>query len=83
MLERKDLFNPMGATLTGEKQYRARGYSVVERIEAPLGNGGVLAHRKNDQAGLGFERPDALDCLTQQPALVVAIEKRHGVPYDG
>jgi GNAT superfamily N-acetyltransferase len=29
----------MGATLTGERLYLLRGYSVVERIEVPLGNG--------------------------------------------
>lgn len=29
----------MGATLTGVRLYLARGYSVVERIEVPLGNG--------------------------------------------
>jgi RimJ/RimL family protein N-acetyltransferase len=28
----------MGATLTGEKLFRARGYQMVERIEVPLGD---------------------------------------------
>ena len=32
----------MGATLTGEKLYRERGYSAVERIAAPLSNGAFL-----------------------------------------
>lgn len=32
----------MGATLTGEKLYRVRGYEPVERIEVPLGNGAKL-----------------------------------------
>ena len=32
----------MGATLTGEKLYRVRGYEPVERIEVPLGNGVTL-----------------------------------------
>jgi len=29
----------MGATLTGERLFRARGYRVIERIEVPLGEG--------------------------------------------
>ena len=32
----------MGATLTGEKLYRVRGYEPVDRIEVPLGNGATL-----------------------------------------
>ena len=32
----------LGATLTGERLFRARGYSAVERIEAPLPNGAAL-----------------------------------------
>jgi GNAT superfamily N-acetyltransferase len=33
----------LGATLTGERLYRARGYHVVERVEAPL-TGGLSLH---------------------------------------
>jgi GNAT superfamily N-acetyltransferase len=29
----------LGATLTGERLFRARGYEVVERLEVPLSNG--------------------------------------------
>jgi GNAT superfamily N-acetyltransferase len=29
----------LGATLTGERLYSARGYEPIERIEVPLGNG--------------------------------------------
>lgn len=29
----------LGATLTGERLYRARGYSVVEHVDAPLAGG--------------------------------------------
>ena len=29
----------LGATLTGERLYRARGYTAVERIDVPLSNG--------------------------------------------
>jgi N-acetylglutamate synthase-like GNAT family acetyltransferase len=29
----------MGATLTGERLFRARGYRVIERVEVPLGQG--------------------------------------------
>ncbi|MBX9604424.1 MAG: GNAT family N-acetyltransferase [Bryobacteraceae bacterium] len=32
----------MGATLTGEKLYRLRGYREVERMEVPLPNGAAL-----------------------------------------
>ncbi len=32
----------LGATLTGEYLYKARGYRAVERIEVPLGNGASL-----------------------------------------
>jgi GNAT superfamily N-acetyltransferase len=32
----------LGATLTGERLFRARGYAVAERIEAPLPNGASL-----------------------------------------
>ncbi|WP_321476661.1 GNAT family N-acetyltransferase [uncultured Paludibaculum sp.] len=32
----------MGATLTGERLYRERGYEPVERIEVPLPNGASL-----------------------------------------
>ncbi len=32
----------LGATLTGEPLYRARGYEVLERIEVPLPNGATL-----------------------------------------
>jgi N-acetylglutamate synthase-like GNAT family acetyltransferase len=32
----------LGATLTGEHLYAARGYAVVERIEVPLANGEAL-----------------------------------------
>ena len=32
----------LGATLTGERLFRARGYAPVERIEAPLANGASL-----------------------------------------
>lgn len=32
----------MGATVTGEKLYRMRGYVEVERIAVPLGNGEAL-----------------------------------------
>jgi GNAT superfamily N-acetyltransferase len=32
----------LGATLTGERLFRARGYSVADRIEAPLPNGASL-----------------------------------------
>ena len=32
----------LGATLTGERLYRARGYSAVERIDVPLANGALL-----------------------------------------
>jgi GNAT superfamily N-acetyltransferase len=32
----------MGATLTGERLYEARGYTVIERIEVPLANGAAL-----------------------------------------
>lgn len=32
----------MGATITGEKMYRVRGYEPVERLEVPLVNGAKL-----------------------------------------
>jgi N-acetylglutamate synthase-like GNAT family acetyltransferase len=32
----------MGATLTGQRLFRARGYEAVDRIEVPLGNGESL-----------------------------------------
>jgi GNAT superfamily N-acetyltransferase len=32
----------LGATITGERLYRARGYEVIDRIEAPLANGASL-----------------------------------------
>lgn len=32
----------MGATLTGERLYRVRGYQAVERIQVPLANGAAL-----------------------------------------
>jgi GNAT superfamily N-acetyltransferase len=32
----------LGATLTGERLYRVRGYEAVERVEAPLRNGELL-----------------------------------------
>jgi hypothetical protein len=32
----------MGATLTGQKLFGARGYRAVGRIEVPLGNGITL-----------------------------------------
>jgi GNAT superfamily N-acetyltransferase len=32
----------LGATLTGERLFRARGYQAIERIEVPLGNGMAL-----------------------------------------
>lgn len=32
----------LGATVTGERLYRARGYEVIERIEVPLSNGASL-----------------------------------------
>jgi GNAT superfamily N-acetyltransferase len=32
----------LGATITGERLYQARGYQVIERIDAPLGNGESL-----------------------------------------
>ena len=32
----------LGATLTGEPLYRARGYEILERIEAALSNGTTL-----------------------------------------
>ncbi len=32
----------MGATLTGVAFYKAKGYSALENLEAPLGNGEVL-----------------------------------------
>jgi GNAT superfamily N-acetyltransferase len=32
----------LGATLTGEQLFRARGYAAIERIEAPLANGASL-----------------------------------------
>jgi GNAT superfamily N-acetyltransferase len=32
----------MGATLTGERLFRARGYTIIERIEVPLGDGITL-----------------------------------------
>jgi GNAT superfamily N-acetyltransferase len=32
----------MGATITGERLYRERGYTAIERIEVPLGNGALL-----------------------------------------
>jgi len=32
----------MGATLTGERLYRARGYRVLEAMEVPLANGASL-----------------------------------------
>jgi GNAT superfamily N-acetyltransferase len=32
----------LGATITGERLYRARGYQAIERIEVPLGNGALL-----------------------------------------
>jgi GNAT superfamily N-acetyltransferase len=32
----------LGATLTGEKLFRTRGYSFVERIEVPMSNGHTL-----------------------------------------
>ena len=32
----------LGATLTGERLYSARGYEPIDRIEVPLGNGASL-----------------------------------------
>jgi GNAT superfamily N-acetyltransferase len=32
----------LGATITGERLYRARGYQAIERIEVPLANGASL-----------------------------------------
>jgi hypothetical protein len=32
----------LGATITGERLYRARGYQAIERIEVPLTNGASL-----------------------------------------
>jgi GNAT superfamily N-acetyltransferase len=32
----------MGATLTGERLYRARGYQIVDQIDVPLANGVLL-----------------------------------------
>jgi N-acetylglutamate synthase-like GNAT family acetyltransferase len=32
----------LGATLTGERLFRARGYAAIERMEAPLANGASL-----------------------------------------
>jgi hypothetical protein len=32
----------LGATLTGERLYRVRGYAPVERIDVPLLNGASL-----------------------------------------
>jgi N-acetylglutamate synthase-like GNAT family acetyltransferase len=32
----------LGATLTGERLFRARGYAAMDRIEAPLANGASL-----------------------------------------
>ncbi len=32
----------LGATITGERLYKARGYAVIDRIEAPLANGASL-----------------------------------------
>ncbi len=32
----------LGATLTGERLFRARGYAPIERMEAPLANGASL-----------------------------------------
>jgi GNAT superfamily N-acetyltransferase len=32
----------LGATLTGERLYKARGYEETERIEVPLNNGARL-----------------------------------------
>jgi GNAT superfamily N-acetyltransferase len=32
----------LGATITGERLYRARGYQPIERIEVPLTNGASL-----------------------------------------
>jgi len=32
----------LGATITGERLYRARGYQAIERIEVPLSNGASL-----------------------------------------
>lgn len=32
----------LGATLTGERLYRARGYFIIERIDVPLENGARL-----------------------------------------
>ena len=33
----------LGATITGERLYRARGYEAMDRIEAPLANGASLS----------------------------------------
>jgi GNAT superfamily N-acetyltransferase len=32
----------MGATITGERLYKARGYEVTDRLEVPLPNGASL-----------------------------------------
>jgi GNAT superfamily N-acetyltransferase len=32
----------LGATLTGERLFRARGYAAIDRVEAPLANGASL-----------------------------------------
>ena len=32
----------LGATLTGERLYRVRGYSMIDRVEVPLANGESL-----------------------------------------
>jgi GNAT superfamily N-acetyltransferase len=47
----------LGATITGERLYRARGYQVIDRIEAPLANGASLpVIRMWKGAGFSFTR---------------------------
>jgi len=41
----------LGATLTGERLFRARGYEAIDRMEAPLGNGASLPIIRMSKSG--------------------------------
>jgi GNAT superfamily N-acetyltransferase len=47
----------LGATLTGERLFRARGYEAIDRIEAPLANGAWLPIVRMSKGG---SKPDGL-----------------------
>ena len=47
----------LGATLTGERLYRVRGYRAVERVEVPLANGASLPMIRMEKSLTRADRP--------------------------